>query len=109
MQPPEGRRELRDNVDAQRYELTIDGQLVGIAEYRLHGDVVVVPHSEIAAPLRGNGLGAELVQAVLDDVRSRGRTIVPRCWYVAEYMREHPESADLLATTSRDGGGRAAP
>jgi predicted GNAT family acetyltransferase len=30
-------------------------------------------------------------------VRARGERIVPACWYVREYIEEHPERADLLA------------
>ena len=89
--------ELTNNSDAERYELIDDGRVVGIAEYRVQGDVVVLPHTEVVAELQGNGLGAILVQGVLDDICAAGRTVVPRCWYVAQYMREHPETADLLA------------
>lgn len=91
---------VRNNDEAHRYELVIDDQVVGVADYRLQGDVLVVPHTEIAGHLQGRGLGAVLVQGMLDDVRANGRKVVPRCWYVAQHMRDHPETADLLATAS---------
>jgi predicted GNAT family acetyltransferase len=59
--------------------------------------VLLFHHTEIDAPLRGDGLGAELVRGALDDVRARGRTIFPTCWYVAAFVDEHPEYHDLLA------------
>ncbi len=90
--------EVRRNDDAHRYELVIDDELVGIADYALNGSVVVVPHTEIAPGRRGRGLGAVLVKGVLDDVRAQGRTVIPACWFVRDYMAEHPEEADLLAT-----------
>jgi predicted GNAT family acetyltransferase len=89
--------EVRHDVEHHRYELVDDGRVIGVADYRIDGDTIVFPHTEIAAHRRGEGNGAVLVKAALDDVRPTGRTVVPRCWYVAQYIDEHPEYADLLA------------
>ena len=91
--------EVRHNSDASRYEIVRDGRVVGIAEYVEQGEVMVFHHTEIDAPLRGDGLGAELVGAALDDVRAQGRRIVPTCWYVAQFVELHPDYGDLLATS----------
>jgi predicted GNAT family acetyltransferase len=88
---------LRNNVDLSRYELLIDGELVGIAEYSVAGDVVVFPHTEIESSRRGQGLGAQLVQYALDDVRAANRRVRAQCWYVREFIAEHPEYADLAS------------
>jgi predicted GNAT family acetyltransferase len=90
--------DVRHNQERSRYELFEGGRLIGIAEYRVAGDRVVFPHTEIVASERGKGHGAELVQAALDDVRTTGRRVVPQCWYVAEFIGEHAEYADLVAT-----------
>lgn len=90
-------RVVRNNAGASRYELVIDDRVVGVADYDDGGDVVVFPHTEIAADRRGNGLGAELVRFALDDMRARGRTVSARCWYVAQFIDENPEYRDLLA------------
>jgi len=91
--------EVRHNVEESRYEILLDGRVVGIAEYVDRGEVLVFHHTEIDAPLRGDGLGAQLVQAALDDVRAQGRRIVPTCWYVAEFLDQHPDYGDLVATS----------
>jgi predicted GNAT family acetyltransferase len=91
--------EVRDNPERSRYELLIDGRLVGIADYRVVGDTMVFPHTEITPAERGRGHGAELVRAALHDVRARGRQVVPRCWYVAEFMDDNPEFDDLRAAS----------
>jgi predicted GNAT family acetyltransferase len=57
----------------------------------------VFPHTVIDPARRGHGLGAELVAGALDDVRARGATVVPTCWYVARFIDEHPAYRDLLA------------
>jgi predicted GNAT family acetyltransferase len=90
-------RSVRHSPEASRYELVEDGTVVGVADYRLDGDVATFLHTEIVAHRRGEGLGAELVRAALDDTRARGHRIVAQCWYVAEFVAEHPEYADLLA------------
>jgi len=47
--------------------------------------------------LEGRGIGSKLVRATLDQVRSEGLKVVPRCSFVRAYMERHPEYADLLA------------
>ena len=89
--------EVRNNAELSRYELVIDSRVVGVADYAIAGPVVHFPHTEIDPPLRGQGLAATLVKAALDDVRAAGRRVVPQCWYVAEFIDEHPEYRDLLA------------
>jgi len=89
--------EVRNNEAASRYEILVDGQLAGIADYVVRGDVVVLPHTEIDPSRRGTGLGAVLVRHALDDLRATGRTVVPSCWYVAQFIDENPDYRDLLA------------
>jgi predicted GNAT family acetyltransferase len=86
------------NAERSRYEITVDGRVVGIADYRQRGDTVVFPHTEIEPAMRDQGLGAELVRGALDDARAEGWSVVPQCWYVAQFLDEHPECADLRAT-----------
>jgi len=89
--------EVRDATDRNRYELLDDGQVIGIAEYRDDGSQVVFPHTVINPDRRGNGLGEVLVRHALDDMRAKGRTIVPACWFVAEFVGLNPEYADLVS------------
>ena len=90
--------EVRHEPDRSRYALFVDGELVGVADYRLSRDgVATFPHTEIVGYRRGQGLGAVLVRAALDAERAAGHTIVPTCWYVAEFIDDNPEYADLLA------------
>ena len=91
-------RIVTKNEAAGRYELHVDGELAGIADYVERDGTVVLPHTVIDGARRGQGLGAVLVQGVLDDVRPTGRTVVPSCWYVARFIDENPSYQDLLAT-----------
>jgi predicted GNAT family acetyltransferase len=84
------------NEGAGRYELHVDDVLAGVADYAERDGVVVLPHTEIDGSRRGQGLGAVLVQGVLDDIRPSGRKVVPSCWYVAQFIDEHPDYGDLV-------------
>jgi uncharacterized protein len=89
---------VQHRADASRYELYVGDDLAGVADYWETSDgPLVFPHTEIDPSRRGQGLGAVLVRGALDDVRSRGRTVVPQCWYVAQFIREHPEYRELAA------------
>ena len=68
--------EVHHNAARSRYEINLDGRLVGFADYRAHGDTIVFPHTEIEPSMRNRGLAADLVRGALDDVRARGGTVV---------------------------------
>jgi uncharacterized protein len=87
-----------DNPAESRFEVMIDGIVVGFADYTIRSDQVELPHTVIDRSMRGHGLAAVLVERVLDEIRSSGRTVVPTCWYVAQFIDSHPEYADLLAS-----------
>ena len=89
--------EVTNNKAASRYELSVDGDLIGIADYQIDGDAIVSPHTEITPAKRGQGYGAILVRQALDDVRRSGASVVPHCWFVADFIRENPGYANLLA------------
>jgi predicted GNAT family acetyltransferase len=93
-----GRPTVEHHPERSRYELVIDDEVVGIADYHMGDEgALVFPHTQIDPSHRGQGLGAVLVAGALDDVRARGARVIPRCWYVAQYIHDHPEHHDLLA------------
>ncbi len=87
---------VQDNPRELRYELLVSGDLAGEIRYRRQPGSVVLVHTEIDPSLEGQGLGAVLVQAALEDIRSRGERVVPHCPFVTAYIRRHPEYADLV-------------
>jgi uncharacterized protein len=85
-----------DNPIAQRYEAFVGEDLAGFAEYEPGAGRLVFTHTSIEAAFEGKGVGGRLAAAMLDDVRGRGLSVVPRCPFVAEYIRRHPAYADLV-------------
>ena len=87
---------VRDKPRELRYEALVDGRLVGLIRYRQEPGLVVLVHSEVDLDREGTGLGSELVRGALADIRARGLRVVPHCPFVIDYVRRHPEEADLV-------------
>jgi hypothetical protein len=87
-----------DDVPGEdRYEIREGDRVLGIAAYRRHGDVTEFVHTEVDPGAGRSGVGSTLVRAALDDVRSRGGSVLPRCPFVGGWIDRHPEYADLVA------------
>jgi predicted GNAT family acetyltransferase len=88
---------VTDNADANRYELHVGNDLAAFLQYHINGKRLVLIHTETLEAFAGHGVAAHLVKTVLDEARDRGLRVVPRCPYVARYIKEHPEYQDLVA------------
>jgi predicted GNAT family acetyltransferase len=94
--------DVRKNEDSHRYEATIDGEQVGIAEYQLTDRLVVFTHTEVEDRCEGMGVGSALARAALDDVRRDGtRHVVPLCPFIKSWIEHHPDYQDLLHVAPR--------
>jgi hypothetical protein len=88
--------EVRDNADLQRYEVLVDGTMVGFARYVRRGGRAYFVHTEVDPKHEGSGLGSSLARAALDAQRDRGELVVPLCPFVRGYIERHPEYADVV-------------
>lgn len=68
--------------------------------WRARGDVRVADHTFVPPEARGQGLAAELLDALIADARREHFKIEPQCSYVVAAFRRHPEWADVLAGAS---------
>ncbi|MES2095053.1 MAG: GNAT family N-acetyltransferase [Actinomycetota bacterium] len=79
-----------------RYVFVKDGAEVGLTDYRLVDRDIHITHTEIDPSKRGTGLASEMVQGVLDDIRSdTDYRVVAECPYVVTWLSRHPEYQDL--------------
>ena len=85
------------NTDLNRYEIWLEGDKVGHADYtRMPGELHFV-HTEVDPAHQGKNLAGILMQGAIDDVRANNMgKIVPVCSYVVMWMQRHPETHDLL-------------
>ena len=86
---------VHDNLELQRFEVQVGGVLA-VAEYRRTARTITFTHTEVPRELRGRGLGSHLVGVALERARAEGLRVVPRCPFVAAYLRRHPH---LRSTT----------
>lgn len=87
--------EIVHNEEKSRFETVVDG-LLCIVDYRKHGNVLWVTHTEAPLPLEGRGIAAALTKTLLDYIRNRGLKVYPICPYTKIYIQRHPEYEDLI-------------
>lgn len=85
------RVQITRHDDRSRYELTLDGERAGYAEYRAMPGRIVFTHTVVYPKHEGEGLGSRLAKRVLDDAVADGLTIVPQCPFIAAYLKRHTE------------------
>jgi predicted GNAT family acetyltransferase len=86
---------VRDNKAQSRFELDFEGN-VAFANYRRAPSTVIITHTETPRSLRGRGIASELIQGALELIRADGLKVVAGCGFVVDYLRKHPEFADLV-------------
>lgn len=86
------------NVEAHRFEATVDG-LRSLLTYRLFPDRIVLEHTEVPPPIERHGIAAKLTRTALDFARANHLRVVPLCPYVSSFLRRHREYYDLLSAS----------
>jgi len=68
-----------------------------VLDYRDDGRAVSMTRAFTVPTFRGQGYAAVLVDRAVALLEARGdRTVIPMCWYVAEWFEKHPERAGIL-------------
>ncbi|SCF27215.1 hypothetical protein GA0074695_5029 [Micromonospora viridifaciens] len=91
---------VEDDPAKRRFEILVDDALAGFTAYRPRGEALVFTHTEVDERYRGMGVGEALVRGTLDQLRERGDRLVPKCPFVAAFIRRHPEYANLVVAES---------
>jgi predicted GNAT family acetyltransferase len=94
---------VADNPDQSRFELHVDGELAGWADYRPAGASVILAHTEVSEGHEGEGLGGLLVSRTIELIRADGKTVIPTCPFAAAYIRRHPEYVEDVRASLRPG------
>jgi predicted GNAT family acetyltransferase len=87
--------EIRDNREAKRYELEVEGQTAVVIYNPVAGGLLIT-ETIVPIPLEGRGIASRLAKHVLADLRARELLILPTCTFFAGYLKKHPEYADLV-------------
>lgn len=93
---------VTDMPERERFEARDEaGEIAGVVTYQLSGNIMVYTHTEVDAEYEGRGVGSTLARVVMDDARSKGRTVVPLCPFLADWLEKHPEYNDIVARSRR--------
>ena len=65
--------------------------------YSVAGTRVIIDHTQVDDSLRGQGVGAKLVQAAVDWARAENARLLPLCPYARSVFDKTPAYADVLA------------
>ena len=90
-----------NNEAERRYEAYLNGHLA-VIEYERTGERIVFLHTEVPAELEGHGIAGRMAQVALEDARAQRLSVIPRCPYVASYIRRHPQYLDLVPPDDRE-------
>jgi predicted GNAT family acetyltransferase len=92
---------VTDVSGRRRFEIAVDGIVVGFTEYRRRPGVISFVHTEIDPSRKGEGLGKSLVKAALDSARAEGLAVLPYCPFVRNFIDRHREYVDLVPVERR--------
>ena len=96
------RIEVADAPDRERYELSIDGEVVGFTAYRVRPGLIAFVHTEVDERAQGRGLGDRLIRFALEDARARGLAVLPFCPFVNAFIARHREFEALVPESYRE-------
>lgn len=62
-------------------------------------DKIIIKHTYVSEPFRGQGFGLRLVQEVVEHARQENKKIIPVCPFAKEVMTKNDEYRDVLVKT----------
>ena len=84
-----------------RYTLTLDGSVIGYAQYTDTADQRVFTHTVVEPEFGGRGFATRLVDAAVADARESGKRIVGECPMVEKWLAKHPELDEFVDSPVR--------
>jgi uncharacterized protein len=81
--------EVVDEPGRQRFEIRVDGESAGFAEYRRSHGLIAFIHTLIDPRFEGRGLGTRLITEALDRARAAGLAVLPFCPFVRAFISSH--------------------
>ena len=74
-----------------QYQLLDEQTQIGVADFHLENQEMVLDHTLVDPKYSGQGLGEKLIFFALDDLLAKKCKVVPRCWFVAKVIKKYPE------------------
>jgi len=99
--------EITDVRARARYEARLapvrgaGSRSVAVVAYERRDGAIAFLHTVVPHDMAGLGVGSALARRVLDDARKAGESVIPRCPFIAAYIRRHPAYRDLVPDALR--------
>lgn len=91
--------EIQHQSDGRRGSFFIAGSEKRIAEmvYVMAGpDKLIIEHTEVDESLKGKGVGAKLLEALVDFVRKEEMKVIPLCPFAKATFKKRTDLQDVL-------------
>jgi predicted GNAT family acetyltransferase len=86
------------DIRGRHYINDEDGNMLAEITYAVkHPDTMVVDHTEVAEDLQGQNIGYDLVEAVAEHARAKGRQIIPVCTFAKAILERTDKFDDVLS------------
>ena len=92
---------VADAPERERYELSLDDEVVGFTAYRARPGLIAFIHTEVQESVQGRGLGDRLIGFALQDARARGLQVLPFCPFVKAFIERNREFETLVPPNYR--------
>jgi len=93
--------EVADAPDRERYEISVDGEVVGFTTYKLRPGLIALIHTEVDERVQGHGLADRLIRFALEDARARNLEVLPFCPFARAFIERHREFETLVPEAYR--------
>lgn len=93
---------VTDVPDRERFEARDeDGTLAGVLTYQMTGAVIAYTHTKVEPAYEGKGVGSALARAAMDDAKANGRSVVPLCPFVSEWLTRHQDYESIVVRSTK--------
>lgn len=86
---------VKYELDRNRFVMHTDGG-DAFVDIRWDGEVMILPHAEVPAALRGTGAGAKLAHGVFEHIETMGVKARPTCPFLLRIARSDPRWQKLF-------------
>jgi predicted GNAT family acetyltransferase len=90
-----------DVPERSRFEVLVEGEIAGFAEYHRRPGLIAFVHTQIDPRFEGRGLASDLIRAALSEARRGGLSVLPFCPFVRGYIARHREDVELVPADLR--------
>ncbi|MBK6650676.1 MAG: N-acetyltransferase [Betaproteobacteria bacterium] len=81
----------------QQFRLTVDKH-IALVDYVMHGNKLMLTHSEVPFALRGQGVGKVLVDKTFAYLRDHGLQAHAVCSYIRVVAKRDPQWQEIVST-----------